>query len=197
MSNWYIAKSLEKLRTQVNALYPNRSKASDGGIGDANHASRSSDHNPWVKDAAGNGVVTARDITNDPANGLSARKLAETLVASRDPRIKYIISEGQIISSQQQPWVWRKYTGPNGHFHHVHISVVADESLYNDTSDWNLSATGDNSSPTDDTSFYTVKAGDSLWQIAGHFNTTVAALMAANKLLSDIIRPGQRLKVKL
>ena len=50
---------------------------------------------------------------------------------------------------------------------------------------------------TDEAAVYTVKAGDSLWQIAGHFNTTVAALRAANNLPSDMIRPGQKLRVKL
>lgn len=131
------AKSLDTLLKQVNERYPTRSRKSDGWIGDAKHASRSSDHNPWVKDGS-MGIVTAIDITHDPANGLHARELAETLIASRDPRIKYIISEGQICSSKQQPWVWRKYSGSNGHFHHVHISVMADKSLYDDARDWKL-----------------------------------------------------------
>lgn len=132
-----LAKSLEVLRSQLDATYPNRSRKSDGWIGDTSHASRTSDHNPHVRDGA-TGVVTAIDITHDPANGLHARELAETLIASRDPRIKYIISEGQICSSKQQPWVWRKYSGSNGHFHHVHISVMADKSLYDDARDWKL-----------------------------------------------------------
>ncbi|HKV33547.1 MAG TPA: hypothetical protein VJP89_04485, partial [Pyrinomonadaceae bacterium] len=59
---WRVAKSLLRLREQINELAPNRSKASDGTIGDAAHASRKSDHNPWVKDGS-IGVVTAMDIT--------------------------------------------------------------------------------------------------------------------------------------
>lgn len=133
-----LAKSLEVLRSQLDATYPNRSRKSDGWIGDTSHASRTSDHNPHVRDGA-TGVVTAIDITHDPANGLHARELAETLIASRDPRIKYIISEGQICSSKQQPWIWRKYTGSNGHFHHVHISVMPDKAKYDDSREWRVS----------------------------------------------------------
>jgi hypothetical protein len=130
---WRLAKSLETLRSQVNAKWPNRDKSSDGTIGDASHQATNSDHNPNSA-----GVVTAMDITHDPAHGLDARKLAEALVASRDPRIKYIISNAQIVSSQVSPWQWRPYTGANAHRAHVHISVSGD---YDDTRSWNLGET--------------------------------------------------------
>jgi hypothetical protein len=83
-------------------------------------------------------VVTAIDITHDPAHGVDARKLAETLVASRDRRIKYIISNAQIISSKESPWVWRPYNGANAHRAHVHVSVVGDQDVYDDDRDWQL-----------------------------------------------------------
>lgn len=132
-----LAKSLEKLRQQIDARYPQRSRASDGWIGDANHASRASDHNPHIRDGA-SGVVSALDITHDQSGGPHARELAEALIRSRDARIKYIISEGEICSSTQQPWVWRKYKGSNGHFHHVHISVMDTKARYDDTADWSI-----------------------------------------------------------
>lgn len=84
---WRVAKSLDRLLAQVNRLAPDRSKASDGAIGDAKHQSRESDHNPWVTDGT-IGVVTARDITNDPKHGCSAEQIANSIVASKDPRIK-------------------------------------------------------------------------------------------------------------
>lgn len=41
----------------------------------------------------------------------------------------------------------------------------------------------------------TVDPGDSLWQIARRYNTTVAALMAANELESDHLNAGQELTI--
>jgi hypothetical protein len=112
-------------------MAPGRNKSSDGTIGDLSHQNRPSDHNP-NKD----GVVTAIDITHDPAHGVDAGQIAEMLRLSRDPRIKYVISNRRIFSSQKQPWQWRPYNGPNAHTHHVHLSVVGDKALYDDTQPW-------------------------------------------------------------
>lgn len=113
--------SLKKLLSQVNELAPKRSKASDGWIGDAKHMSRHSDHNPEP-----DGTVDARDFTNDPSGGCDARKLCEAILESRDPRLSYVISNGQIASGRKgpKPWTWRKYSGANGHYHHAHVSVL-------------------------------------------------------------------------
>lgn len=135
--NWYLAKSLETYRAEVNARWPKRRKDGDGTIGDAAHASRSSDHNPWVVDAKGRHVVTAIDITHDPAGGCDSYALAEFLRKSRDPRIKYIISNRKIASAQDD-WAWRKYTGKNPHDHHMHMSVHETEALCNSTKEWGI-----------------------------------------------------------
>lgn len=133
---WRLAESLKVLRAQVDAAYPGRDKSSDGTIGDARHAATKSEHNPDR-----NGVVRAMDITNDPGHGIVARKLAETLVASRDRRILYIISNAQIVSSYKvgsvAPWVWRPYGGENAHRQHMHISVV-EIPVGDDRTPWNL-----------------------------------------------------------
>lgn len=138
---WRVARSLDKLLAQVNGLAPNRDKSSDGSIGDAAHASRKSDHNPWITDS-GQGVVTARDITHDPADGVDCNILAETLTASRDPRIKYIIWNRHILNSsavtKTKAWTWRPYSGSNPHTHHMHLSVLPSKALYDSTSDWNI-----------------------------------------------------------
>lgn len=143
---WRMAKSLDALLAKVNALSPNRDKSSDGGIGDENHASRSSDHNPWVTDGD-MGVVTARDFTNDPAHGMNSEDLAEALRAAKDERIKYIISNKKIASGtgQGQPaWEWRPYPVPpnkNPHNHHCHVSVKSEKSSYDDTREWVIAMT--------------------------------------------------------
>jgi hypothetical protein len=126
-----VAKSLLTLRDQVNAMAPGRNTSSDGTIGDAAHRNRKSDHNPNE-----DGVVTAMDITHDPAHGVDAGELAEMLRASQDRRIKYVISNSRIFSSEKSPWQWRPYSGPNAHTKHVHISVLGEKALYDNTQPW-------------------------------------------------------------
>jgi hypothetical protein len=135
---WRVAESLDVLLGQINAMFPGRSKAWDGGIGDEAHQTRDSDHNAWIKDGGYN-VVSARDFTNDPAHGLDSQKLAEALVASRDERIKYIISNKKICSGtgqDHQAWQWRPYTGASPHDHHCHVSVKSDKKHYDSTAQW-------------------------------------------------------------
>lgn len=127
---WRLARSLEKLRSQINALSPKRSKVSDGAKGDDAHAARKSDHNPNSRE-----YVNALDITHDPKNGVDSYALAKALVANRDPRLSYVISNGK-IASREKGWIWRKYTGPNPHNHHVHVSV--NQKGETDGSAWSL-----------------------------------------------------------
>jgi hypothetical protein len=135
---WRVAFSLDKLLRQLNAMAPWRSKASDGSIGDARHATQNSDHNPWFA-LKGQPLVTARDFTHDPANGLDCNWLAETLVSNRDSRIKYVIWNGRIIDSRpgRNPWKWMPYHGANPHTKHLHLSVMNNASA-DDSRAWTL-----------------------------------------------------------
>lgn len=143
--DWRLAKSIEQLREQVNSRWPKRNKASDGTIGDASHSARTSDHNP-----DDDGVVKACDITHDPKGGCDAGVIASVLIASRDPRIKYIIWNRQIISGDAgpSPWKPRKYTGINGHTHHVHVSVKRDKRFFDDERPWAMPGAAMPSKPT-------------------------------------------------
>ncbi len=131
MSDPRIAKSLDVLRSQMNATFPGRNKANDGWIGDPRHQAGKSEHNPDRS-----GVVRALDITNDPAVGLLSDKIAHSLVESRDARILYVISNARISNSTVQDWAWRPYSGSNPHDHHFHISVVATPALYDSVTPW-------------------------------------------------------------
>lgn len=137
---WRRSKSLIKLVSQINAAYPSRDTTSDGAIGDAGHATRNSDHNPWVVDRNGQPVVTAQDIDEDLAasNIKSIQAIVNEICASRDRRVKYIIYEGQITVKGSMLQRWQPYTGKNAHKHHVHISVFPDQKLYDDDSEWSI-----------------------------------------------------------
>lgn len=130
---WRLAHSLTTLRDQLNKRHPKRSKTHDGSIGDARHAKRTSDHNPWIMDDI-HGVVSALDITHDPKGGCDAHALAEHLRTTKDGRIKYVISNGRIFSAPG--FTWRKYTGSNPHRSHVHISVKGDKRHYDSRALW-------------------------------------------------------------
>jgi hypothetical protein len=136
---WRVAAALLKLRMQLNERHPNRAKFNDGSIGDAAHQSRDSDHNPWVRDE-NVGVVTAFDVTHDPASGLNCHSLAETLRSSRDTRIKYVIWNSKIFASYPTgataAWSWRAYGGSNPHDKHLHISVNSDKEQFDLETAW-------------------------------------------------------------
>ena len=129
---WRLANSLIQLRKQINEAFTERDKSSDGSIGDTRHSARKSDHNPNSA-----GVVTAIDVDRDFNDGHDGRELVSALVASKDPRVKYIIFERQ-ITMPGDITRWKPYHGSNAHNHHVHISVSATAKLYDDASPWKL-----------------------------------------------------------
>lgn len=138
------AKCLITLKEQIDANWSDRDKSSDGLLGDAAHASRKSDHNPWVKDSQGVGVVTAMDIDRELARdgSVTVATLVARLQASRDPRIKYIIWNGQ-ITVPGDITQWKPYHGINAHKHHMHISVSSNPKLYDDDRDWQIGSITD------------------------------------------------------
>ena len=131
------AKTLLQIRKQIDQMYPGRDKSSDGMLGDAAHSARTSDHNP-----DDDHVVKAIDISHDPKVGFNSYKFArEVLAVNKDPRIKYVISNRQIMSGSGQSnpaWKWRSYSGSNPHDQHVHISVKPEAKYYDDVSEWDF-----------------------------------------------------------
>jgi peptidoglycan hydrolase-like protein with peptidoglycan-binding domain len=121
----HLCGALKGLRVSVDTWAPRRSHVTDGTIGDARHRAEggASDHNPHPYN--GSEWVAAMDITNDVAMGCSGRWLAKSLQLARDPRIKYVIWDRQIMQSLgHAPWTWTAYTGTDPHVSHVHVSVL-------------------------------------------------------------------------
>lgn len=135
---WRKANALVAKVNAVNARWPRRDKTSDGTIGDAAHASRNSDHNPWIV-VDGQGVVRADDIDVD---GIDAAWYAERMRqfgAAGDPRLVgggYIIYNRRITSPDFK--VWKAYNGSNPHNKHVHTSYSQNRAGFDSTAPWNL-----------------------------------------------------------
>lgn len=200
--NFRLAKALEHLRDdQLNILFPGRDKTSDGWIGDAAHASRSSDHNPWVTTIENGkkiGIVTAIDIDEDLSINIhSLRAMVDSICASKDPRVKYLIYERRITVKNTNLQQWKKYTGKNAHEHHLHISVFPDKSLYDNISDWSLDIVMVKPIPSSNPNqYYIVESGNTLWGLARKFATDVDQLKALNGLHTDVLQIGQQLRIK-
>jgi hypothetical protein len=113
---WRLAPCLVQLRSEINARYPGRDKASDGSIGDSAHSSRTSDHNPDSR-----GIVHAIDVDKDLFPGSDAEFNALVEKVANDPRIKYTIWRRRIKNPGQ---AWRKYSGSNPHDKHAHFSAT-------------------------------------------------------------------------
>jgi hypothetical protein len=123
MAVWRESRAITRMKAETNTRFPDRSKISDGTVGDLSHQARLSDHNPDI-----NGIVHAWDCTKDDELNV-AQHLVNALIRTKDKRLKYMIWEGEIMSGWggPSPWIWRKYTGANGHYHHAHISVLGDD----------------------------------------------------------------------
>lgn len=132
MATWVVDKGLDVLLAQLNAHAPNRRKDSDGSIGDADHQSRTSAHNPQDTEDSADGndpdnQVDARDFTHDPANGADMHQMTEEIRLSRDPRVELVIWDEEQFSSYSTPtrkaWEWGPYSGENDHTKHAHVQV--------------------------------------------------------------------------
>jgi len=128
-TSWYRAPALTVLLNEINLVWPDRSKVSDGTIGDAAHSARLSDHNP-----NGRRSVNAIDVTR---RGIAVMILILKVIA--DPRTNYVIYN-RVIWSWSRGFKPRPYYGSNAHTGHVHISIFQSERRETDRSPWGLAA---------------------------------------------------------
>ncbi len=138
LTPWTPAPALVALREEVDARWPQRSRASDGVIGDTRHGQSTNSHNP-VGSANGPqvgtvGTVHAIDIT---AAGIDVPALLGAVIG--DPRVWYVIHGGQIWS-RTNGWAPRAQSG-DPHMTHVHVNLREDSqsaavAAENDTSAW-------------------------------------------------------------
>jgi hypothetical protein len=127
MGSWQLVKGGVTLRDQVNARWATRDKASDGSVGNADHADRESDHNP---DA--NGWVHAIDIDEDLRGSKHDNVwLGDQLIAyarmrrGGSNRFKNIVYEDRVASGTYPETFWTWRGSDYGHEHHLHVSFTA------------------------------------------------------------------------
>lgn len=143
--SWRPAHSLITLHNQLRAYAPRAATGTApsewGLLGDAAH-DPTSDHSPHDFPGWGTQIVTAADFPNRPDLGLDAHAVLDEIRRSRDSRVKYGISNGQIFSNRAvgnyPAWVWRPYGGSDQHRTHGHLSVVGDARA-DDTRPWQIS----------------------------------------------------------
>lgn len=123
--SWHLAPSLVNLRDELNKMYPNRPKTSDGTIGNAAHKATKSDHNPNSR-----GSVNAFDITYPGVNFRSF-----LAAAKKHPSTNYVIFNRKIYS-RSNGWVAKAYKGASPHLEHIHISILQTKSAENSTVKW-------------------------------------------------------------
>lgn len=133
---WKLAPCLVELFKEADRRDPSRDHSSDGSIGNAEHSARVSDHNP-----SDDGWVCAGDIDDDDdQESPGVDLLLRHLVASKDPRVKYVIRNGTIWKNYPNrglpPWAPQVYSGVNAHRSHLHISVWNTAQARNDLRPW-------------------------------------------------------------
>jgi hypothetical protein len=135
---WRNCQASLTLIAEVNLRWSGRSRASDGTIGDAAHATRTSDHNPWVT-VAGQGVVRARDITRVGCDLPSLFEHLRKLGQAGDPRLAgggYLILDRRITAPDFR--TWRAYTGTNPHDKHGHVSFSTSPAGFDSQAPWHI-----------------------------------------------------------
>lgn len=148
MASWILVPSLVALRAEFDALAPNRSKASDGSVGDQSHASNSSDHNPDetgntpTEDTDSKNEVHAIDVDKDLRRPDWTMQRCVDVITTRhrtglDDRLQNVIYDRRIWSAS---WGWtaRPYGGANAHTEHGHFSARYTTGQEEDVRPWGL-----------------------------------------------------------
>jgi hypothetical protein len=174
MASWILVPCLVTLRAEFNQLAPRRDRTSDGSIGDAAHASSSSDHNPDetgstpYEDADRRNEVHAIDVDDDlRKSGWDMFRCLKLIVTrhreGRDDRLQNVIYNRRIWS-RSWGWTARAYTGANAHTEHAHFSARYATAQENDTRPWGLTDEGDDVAFADEKIKVTATTGKELFE---------------------------------
>ncbi|MEH0844224.1 peptidoglycan-binding protein [Micromonospora sp. CPCC 205711] len=124
----HLAPALRVLREEIDTRWPHRDHTSDGWLGDAGHQARRSDHNPDNDDQS----VNAVDVDID---GIDPLLVVRQCVAH--PATQYVIYN-RVIWSRSRSFRPARYTGPNPHDKHLHVSVSHQRALEDSRQPWGI-----------------------------------------------------------
>ncbi|MGN9806554.1 peptidoglycan-binding domain-containing protein [Micromonospora sp. L32] len=124
----HLAPALRVLREEIDTRWPQRDRKSDGWLGDASHQARRSDHNPDSDDQS----VNAVDVDVDGIDPLLVVRQAVS-----HPSTQYVIYDRKIWS-RTRSFRPARYTGPNPHDKHLHVSVSHQRSLEDSRQAWGI-----------------------------------------------------------
>jgi len=153
---WVNTAASDSLRDEFNEAFPNRTKASDGTIGDGEHSQSVSDHNPdetgntgGKEDSDSINEVHARDLDKDLNRPGWTMERATQIIMGRcrsgaETRLDYWIYNRRIWR-RSNGWVTENYTGANQHTEHAHGSFrygsgSGSSNPENDTRPWGILA---------------------------------------------------------
>ena len=118
----YLSKAAVQMREQIDDSFADRSRKSDGWIGNEKHQNTKSDHNPLPNTGEVCAIDVDAKLCDQPEMSIY---LAEQIrvAAKTDKRISYIIHVGKIASAKSF-WKFVKYRGINPHHKHLHILPI-------------------------------------------------------------------------
>lgn len=143
MTSKLLVACLVTLKAEIDEIFPDRPRESDGDIGDQAHQDRVSDHNDDevgrvpIHDADSKHEVHALDITRFEYLLAIVMFVVARCRSGAERRLRYIIFNRKIWEASNG-WRPREWDGADDHTGHAHFSASYDSIHEADTRPWHL-----------------------------------------------------------